>query len=286
MKWSPEMRRVIDEFDDRVLIGEIYLPLDRLVAYYGNDLSGAQIAVQLRAVVERLGARGRSRRSSPITKLRLPCGRLAELGARQSRSAAGGEPGRAGAGARRRDAAVDPAGTRRRSTTATRSACIRSRSRPIRCAIPLRKTCRESASAATAAARRCNGTRRQMPDSQRRSRGCRLRRRLRPRKCGQSRRRIAHSILSLYKALIELRKAIAATGDPALRADRGDGRFAALSARRRRERHVVIALNLGAEPVSIASDVNRFWRRNPAFDVLDRQGERIEERWICAAMKA
>jgi alpha-glucosidase len=38
-----EMRRVIDEFDDRVLIGEIYLPLHRLVAYYGNDLAGAQM---------------------------------------------------------------------------------------------------------------------------------------------------------------------------------------------------------------------------------------------------
>jgi alpha-glucosidase len=38
-----EMRRVIDEFEDRVLIGEIYLPFERLVAYYGNDLRGAQM---------------------------------------------------------------------------------------------------------------------------------------------------------------------------------------------------------------------------------------------------
>ena len=38
-----EMRRVIDQFDSRVLIGEIYLPLQRLVAYYGNDLAGAQM---------------------------------------------------------------------------------------------------------------------------------------------------------------------------------------------------------------------------------------------------
>src|SRR4051812_32563700 len=38
-----EMRRVIDEFDDRVLIGEIYLPIERLVAYYGRDLSGAHL---------------------------------------------------------------------------------------------------------------------------------------------------------------------------------------------------------------------------------------------------
>ncbi len=38
-----EMRRVTDEFKSRVLIGEVYLPLHRLVAYYGNDLSGAQM---------------------------------------------------------------------------------------------------------------------------------------------------------------------------------------------------------------------------------------------------
>jgi alpha-glucosidase len=38
-----EMRRVIDEFDARMLIGEIYLPLHRLVAYYGNKLNGAQM---------------------------------------------------------------------------------------------------------------------------------------------------------------------------------------------------------------------------------------------------
>jgi alpha-glucosidase len=38
-----EMRRVVDEFGARVLIGEVYLPLQRLVAYYGNDLAGAQM---------------------------------------------------------------------------------------------------------------------------------------------------------------------------------------------------------------------------------------------------
>jgi alpha-glucosidase len=38
-----QMRRVTDEFDARVLIGEVYLPLQRLVGYYGNDLAGAQM---------------------------------------------------------------------------------------------------------------------------------------------------------------------------------------------------------------------------------------------------
>jgi len=38
-----EMRRVTDAYSARVLIGEIYLPLHRLMAYYGNDLTGAQM---------------------------------------------------------------------------------------------------------------------------------------------------------------------------------------------------------------------------------------------------
>ena len=38
-----ELRQVIDEFDDRVLIGEIYLPPGKLVAYYGRDLAGAHL---------------------------------------------------------------------------------------------------------------------------------------------------------------------------------------------------------------------------------------------------
>jgi alpha-glucosidase len=38
-----EMRQVTEEFGSRVLIGEIYLPLHRLIAYYGNDLAGAQM---------------------------------------------------------------------------------------------------------------------------------------------------------------------------------------------------------------------------------------------------
>jgi alpha-glucosidase len=37
------MRAVLDDYADRVLIGEIYLPFDRLVTYYGKDLTGAQL---------------------------------------------------------------------------------------------------------------------------------------------------------------------------------------------------------------------------------------------------
>src|SRR5215831_7909401 len=38
-----EMRAVVDEFDNRLLIGEIYLPVERLIAYYGKDLRGAHL---------------------------------------------------------------------------------------------------------------------------------------------------------------------------------------------------------------------------------------------------
>jgi alpha-glucosidase len=37
------LRNVADEFDDRVLIGEIYLPQDRLMKYYGARLDGVQL---------------------------------------------------------------------------------------------------------------------------------------------------------------------------------------------------------------------------------------------------
>lgn len=38
-----KMRALLDRYQERVLIGEIYLPFDRLVAYYGDDLSGAHL---------------------------------------------------------------------------------------------------------------------------------------------------------------------------------------------------------------------------------------------------
>jgi alpha-glucosidase len=37
------MRQMMDEYDERVLIGEIYLPIQRLVMYYGEDNGGAHL---------------------------------------------------------------------------------------------------------------------------------------------------------------------------------------------------------------------------------------------------
>jgi len=38
-----DMRAIADEYGERVLIGEIYLPVDRLMAYYGTDRAGVHL---------------------------------------------------------------------------------------------------------------------------------------------------------------------------------------------------------------------------------------------------
>ena len=38
-----QMREVIEEYDDRMLVGEIYLPVERLMAYYGASGKGAHL---------------------------------------------------------------------------------------------------------------------------------------------------------------------------------------------------------------------------------------------------
>jgi alpha-glucosidase len=53
-----EMRRVIDEFDSRVLIGEIYLPPQRLVTYYGKNLGGAHLPFNFALLSAPWNARG------------------------------------------------------------------------------------------------------------------------------------------------------------------------------------------------------------------------------------
>jgi alpha-glucosidase len=40
------LRAEIDEFPERVLIGQVYLPVERLAAYYGRDLSGAHLFIR------------------------------------------------------------------------------------------------------------------------------------------------------------------------------------------------------------------------------------------------
>jgi alpha-glucosidase len=46
-----KMRRVMDEYDERVMIGEIYLPISQLVTYYGEDRSGAHLPFNFQLIV-------------------------------------------------------------------------------------------------------------------------------------------------------------------------------------------------------------------------------------------
>jgi alpha-glucosidase len=83
------------------------------------------------------------------------------------------------------------------------------------------------------------------------------------------------SILSLYKALIDLRKKMPplVSGAYVPIAAQGD----LLIYRRQRDADaVVIALNMGAEPVSIASEMFRLDGEILLSSFLDRQGEKIQ----------
>ena len=264
---------MIDEFDARVLIGEIYLPLERLVAYYGNDLARRADAVQLCAVVDAV-ERALDREDHCRLRSRAAAGRVAELGAGQSRSPAGGEPGRAGAGAGRRDAAVDAARNAdallwRRDRHASGRDRARSGARSLREERAGHR--RRPRRLPDADAMGCDAP---MPASRRRRRGCRWPTILRTKTWSIS-TPTRRSILSLYKALIRLRKKLPALVSGELRADRGEGDL--LLYRRQSEgAAIVIALNLGAEPVSVASSRDRPRRRNPAVDVSRPAGRKIE----------
>ena len=51
------MRRLVDQYQDRVLIGEIYLPVERLVQYYGIDLSGVHVPFNFQLLLAKWNAR-------------------------------------------------------------------------------------------------------------------------------------------------------------------------------------------------------------------------------------
>lgn len=51
------MRRLVDQYQDRVLIGEIYLPVERLVQYYGVNLSGVHVPFNFQLLLAQWHAR-------------------------------------------------------------------------------------------------------------------------------------------------------------------------------------------------------------------------------------
>jgi alpha-glucosidase len=52
-----EMRALLDTYPDRVLIGEVYLPLKQLMAYYGRDMKGAQLPFNFQLISTAWNAR-------------------------------------------------------------------------------------------------------------------------------------------------------------------------------------------------------------------------------------
>jgi alpha-glucosidase len=60
-----DLRRVADEFGDRLLIGEIYLPPARLVAYYGKNLEGVHLPFNFSLLETRWHARRCRRAAGP-----------------------------------------------------------------------------------------------------------------------------------------------------------------------------------------------------------------------------
>ena len=91
-----------------MLIGEASLPIEQLMAYYGDKTAGLPPAVQLPPDQDAVGAAGDRGADRAIrARARRRPRTMAELGARQSRPLARREPDRARAGARRRDAVAD-----------------------------------------------------------------------------------------------------------------------------------------------------------------------------------
>jgi alpha-glucosidase len=68
-----EMRRVLDEYPERVLIGEAYLPFDRLAAYYGVNLAGLHLPFNFHLILARWEAAALSALASEY-EAALPAG--------------------------------------------------------------------------------------------------------------------------------------------------------------------------------------------------------------------
>ena len=116
------MRRLLDEYRERVLIGEIYLPLERLMQYYGADLQGAHLPFNFQLSERALGRRSPRR---PDRRVRAPAARRARGPTGCSATTTGRASPRASGPRRRasRRCCSSRCAARRRFTTATSSAC-------------------------------------------------------------------------------------------------------------------------------------------------------------------
>jgi alpha-glucosidase len=267
-----QMRRVIDEFDARVLIGEIYLPFERLVAYYGKDLSGAHLPFNFALLSAPWNARSVEKIIADY-EAALPAGawpnwvlgnhdrpRVASrVGQAQARVAAmllltlrgtptlyyGDETGMHQV-AIAPDQVRDPFEKNVPGIGVGRDGCR----------TPMQWNATPYAGFSTATPWL------PLPDDFAQQNVVNL-------------EADTRSILSLYRALINLRKKLPQlmSGDYVPIAAQGD---LLLYRRQRAGATVVIALNLGAEPVSIASEAAGLDGEILLSTFLDRQGEKIQ----------
>ncbi len=169
-----EMRRVLDAYPgERVLIGEIYLPIERLVAYYGRDRRGAAPAVQLPAAADARGTPTRSRGRSGEYEALLPPGAWPNWVLGNHDRAALAVAHRRGAGAGGGDAAAHAARHAHALLRRGDRHAATCRSRPSGGQTRARRTSPGSASAATRSARPCRGTARPQAASRPGRPGCR-----------------------------------------------------------------------------------------------------------------
>ena len=105
---AAEFRALADDYGDRLLVGEIFLPLDELMTYYGDERPGVHLPFNFQLVEAPWDAAALARLIADY-EAALPARRLAQLGDRQPRLSAHRRQARRGAGARRGDAAADAA---------------------------------------------------------------------------------------------------------------------------------------------------------------------------------
>jgi alpha-glucosidase len=104
-----EWRRLFDQYDERMMVGEIYLPVERLVSYYGENGTGAHLPFNFHLIMTDAMACAADRHPNRYLRGRSAGPRLAELGAWQPRPASYRQPRRRRPGPRGGDAASDAA---------------------------------------------------------------------------------------------------------------------------------------------------------------------------------
>ena len=241
-----EMRKVVDEFPERVLIGEIYLPLERLVAYYGRDLDGAHLPFNFSLIETPWKAADIAaligRYESLLPQGAWPNWVLGNHDRPRLATRVGPEQARVAAMllltlARDADALL-----RRR----TRDAAGRYSAGRVRDPWGLERARR---SAATAAARRCSGTARRTPDFPRATPWL-------PQSGDAETRNVEAqladpaSLLNLYRRLLALRRAHPALVSGGYSRVEADGDLLLIE-RKQGEERLLIALNLGGDPAVV-----------------------------------